>query len=109
MIRRPPRSTLFPYTTLFRSRARAAGVTTPTALDALPTAVVVSAPRCAVAPLASAAGLRAGGARPPPRAPGTGGAPPDTARAVPASDTPASHEPRRDSPAAASAGCPAAR
>src|SRR5256886_11615301 len=25
MIRRPPRSTLFPYTTLFRSRARVAG------------------------------------------------------------------------------------
>src|SRR3712207_8284814 len=25
MIRRPPRSTLFPYTTLFRSRARLAG------------------------------------------------------------------------------------
>src|SRR5256886_13141226 len=25
MIRRPPRSTLFPYTTLFRSRARAPG------------------------------------------------------------------------------------
>src|SRR3989442_6799736 len=25
MIRRPPRSTLFPYTTLFRSRLRAAG------------------------------------------------------------------------------------
>src|SRR2546422_2641682 len=25
MIRRPPRSTLFPYTTLFRSRARRAG------------------------------------------------------------------------------------
>src|SRR3989442_2060644 len=25
MIRRPPRSTLFPYTTLFRSRARPAG------------------------------------------------------------------------------------
>src|SRR3712207_8800483 len=25
MIRRPPRSTLFPYTTLFRSEARAAG------------------------------------------------------------------------------------
>src|SRR5256885_8626151 len=25
MIRRPPRSTLFPYTTLFRSRAREAG------------------------------------------------------------------------------------
>src|SRR2546430_14122130 len=31
MIRRPPRSTLFPYTTLFRSRERRAGVcsTTP--------------------------------------------------------------------------------
>src|SRR2546426_6404013 len=26
MIRRPPRSTLFPYTTLFRSRERAAGL-----------------------------------------------------------------------------------
>src|SRR2546427_9759224 len=26
MIRRPPRSTLFPYTTLFRSHARAGGV-----------------------------------------------------------------------------------
>src|SRR2546425_13283280 len=26
MIRRPPRSTLFPYTTLFRSNGRAAGV-----------------------------------------------------------------------------------
>src|SRR5256886_10868245 len=65
-------------------RARAAGVTTPTALDALPTAGVVSAPRCAFAPLASAAWLRAGGARPPPPAPGTGDAPPDTSRAVPA-------------------------
>src|SRR5256885_5315422 len=28
MIRRPPRSTLFPYTTLFRSRARAEGLRT---------------------------------------------------------------------------------
>src|SRR5947208_12507131 len=27
MIRRPPRSTLFPYTTLFRSRRRSAGLT----------------------------------------------------------------------------------
>src|SRR5437588_3780006 len=34
MIRRPPRSTLFPYTTLFRSRARATA-TTPPALSAL--------------------------------------------------------------------------
>src|SRR5256886_5276273 len=30
MIRRPPRSTLFPYTTLFRSRNAAAAVTAPT-------------------------------------------------------------------------------
>src|SRR3712207_7136323 len=29
MIRRPPRSTLFPYTTLFRSRRRAAGLPHP--------------------------------------------------------------------------------
>src|SRR5204862_1380 len=64
-------------------RARAVGVVTPAALDALPTAGVVSAPRRAAPAPASAAGLRAGGARPPPRAPGTGGAPPDTARAVP--------------------------
>src|SRR5438034_4106980 len=39
MIRRPPRSTLFPYTTLFRSELRRHGVTTPvlmlTALDAV--------------------------------------------------------------------------
>src|SRR3989442_1873697 len=30
MIRRPPRSTLFPYTTLFRSRADAEGIPVPT-------------------------------------------------------------------------------
>src|SRR2546425_3845864 len=29
MIRRPPRSTLFPYTTLFRSRARVSAVAVP--------------------------------------------------------------------------------
>src|SRR5260370_30203552 len=29
MIRRPPRSTLFPYTTLFRSKASAAAIPTP--------------------------------------------------------------------------------
>src|SRR3712207_4293336 len=33
MIRRPPRSTLFPYTTLFRSEADAAIVTEPTELE----------------------------------------------------------------------------
>src|SRR3712207_7393611 len=31
MIRRPPRSTLFPYTTLFRSRGRAAAAPVPVA------------------------------------------------------------------------------
>src|SRR3989449_10548332 len=31
MIRRPPRSTLFPYTTLFRSRRSASGLSAPTA------------------------------------------------------------------------------
>src|SRR5256885_7621446 len=33
MIRRPPRSTLFPYTTLFRSTARAALPTRPSTCD----------------------------------------------------------------------------
>src|SRR5258708_31218853 len=33
MIRRPPRSTLFPYTTLFRSRCQLAPVTTRTRFD----------------------------------------------------------------------------
>src|SRR3712207_7325577 len=37
MIRRPPRSTLFPYTTLFRSRA-ARALDAAIALDAAPTA-----------------------------------------------------------------------
>src|SRR3712207_8362219 len=35
MIRRPPRSTLFPYTTLFRSQDRAALVQTPAGLRAV--------------------------------------------------------------------------
>src|SRR2546426_7315880 len=34
MIRRPPRSTLFPYTTLFRSARRGAGTRIPEAADA---------------------------------------------------------------------------
>src|SRR5260370_30698794 len=34
MIRRPPRSTLFPYTTLFRSRARHSVATLPPSLGA---------------------------------------------------------------------------
>src|SRR5256886_10833164 len=41
MIRRPPRSTLFPYTTLFRSRPRARRAVRPRG----PTAVARSSPR----------------------------------------------------------------
>src|SRR5436190_3436715 len=37
MIRRPPRSTLFPYTTLFRSRPRAARRDRPSCVDDRPT------------------------------------------------------------------------
>src|SRR2546425_11989918 len=36
MIRRPPRSTLFPYTTLFRSPVRASSALSPTALSVWP-------------------------------------------------------------------------
>src|SRR5687767_2015761 len=36
MIRRPPRSTLFPYTTLFRSKLRALGVTSSKRVAVLP-------------------------------------------------------------------------
>src|SRR5437667_11126622 len=57
MIRRPPRSTLFPYTTLFRSAALGACATTPTAAPyAVPTASAPTlAPAAATAiPLASA-------------------------------------------------------
>src|SRR5687768_18615707 len=36
MIRRPPRSTLFPYTTLFRSRAGGLGQAAPEARGAVP-------------------------------------------------------------------------
>src|SRR5256886_14815542 len=39
MIRRPPRSTLFPYTTLFRSLVREAGKTLPDAVAELREAV----------------------------------------------------------------------
>src|SRR2546426_8493361 len=45
MIRRPPRSTLFPYTTLFRSRAdvrRARSVAVSVACDGLPRAVIAA-------------------------------------------------------------------
>src|SRR5258707_6183687 len=49
MIRRPPRSTLFPYTTLFRSReARSATITAKIA-----TAIAVTSRRDAPAPRAS--------------------------------------------------------
>src|SRR2546430_11404893 len=36
MIRRPPRSTLFPYTTLFRSRSSTSSATTRSAPDSIP-------------------------------------------------------------------------
>src|SRR3712207_7629777 len=45
MIRRPPRSTLFPYTTLFRSRttaARRCGMTEGRTLDALDVALIAA-------------------------------------------------------------------
>src|SRR2546430_9000846 len=51
MIRRPPRSTLFPYTTLFRSRARQA----PRARGADQPAQPLSAPHEAGTPLMSKA------------------------------------------------------
>src|SRR3712207_8839549 len=40
MIRRPPRSTLFPYTTLFRSRGRVAGAVRPLGLFGVEVEVV---------------------------------------------------------------------
>src|SRR2546422_6339693 len=47
MIRRPPRSTLFPYTTLFRSPARSRDVAAPAARRASgPPAVAPLAARC---------------------------------------------------------------
>src|SRR3712207_6853759 len=44
MIRRPPRSTLFPYTTLFRSRATS---TRPGSRSPRPASTAASAPSCA--------------------------------------------------------------
>src|SRR3712207_8369695 len=43
MIRRPPRSTLFPYTTLFRSRARAAGPRRPRRAAGAPARIAAGA------------------------------------------------------------------
>src|SRR2546430_11056747 len=48
MIRRPPRSTLFPYTTLFRSRARRESGQTPISPLALVAAVADAVPDDAV-------------------------------------------------------------
>src|SRR2546422_7783180 len=61
MIRRPPRSTLFPYTTLFRADARDtelrdfAGLSRPSARDAV----------AAASPLGARAARAPGGGRPP--------------------------------------------
>src|SRR5258707_4528711 len=49
MIRRPPRSTLFPYTTLFRSRARSSGYE-PCALPAQPSRLLAAT--CSLVPSA---------------------------------------------------------
>src|SRR2546426_3747042 len=48
MIRRPPRSTLFPYTTLFRSLALGCGVTNATQLVPLPLKVTPLVPTTVV-------------------------------------------------------------
>src|SRR2546425_2638661 len=68
MIRRPPRSTLFPYTTLFRSPGDAVDVTVhPSKLEVrfrdkfFVEKVVEEAVRAALGPLAAAAPLGAGG------------------------------------------------
>src|SRR3712207_6967402 len=51
MIRRPPRSTLFPYTTLFRSYTRTPGRSTPTETDpAMPVTATTMAIRTPTAP-----------------------------------------------------------
>src|SRR2546430_13577845 len=47
MIRRPPRSTLFPYTTLFRSRPRTAA-TAPAGCSPATAPATSSSPRCTV-------------------------------------------------------------
>src|SRR5438132_10809508 len=47
MIRRPPRSTLFPYTTLFRSSARAAPTTSPRPAGASPFSTAAASARAA--------------------------------------------------------------
>src|SRR2546430_12856405 len=55
MIRRPPRSTLFPYTTLFRSHRRIVGIVSDTSFFA-----VVGRPRCGrqVGPGCGSGGIR---------------------------------------------------
>src|SRR3712207_7077082 len=65
MIRRPPRSTLFPYTTLFRSRCRPGRTRRPPRLGRKP----LRAPRLATARqlLAGGAAGRPGEQRPPHR------------------------------------------
>src|SRR2546430_9315171 len=57
MIRRPPRSTLFPYTTLFRSPS--AGAASPSAVSAPSSASAPSAAAPASSPVPAAASLAA--------------------------------------------------
>src|SRR3989441_8863712 len=61
MIRRPPRSTLFPYTTLFRSRRVGNGLRTTLMLGRLPPVVALAA--------ACASGGASGGTTPTPYTP----------------------------------------
>src|SRR5205085_1354925 len=61
IIRRPPRSTLFPYTTLFRSQARADRVLCGAALAARHAAVAQEGPTCRC--IGAAARARAAAAR----------------------------------------------
>src|SRR3989475_10274992 len=94
MIRRPPRSTLFPYTTLFRSRLYALPDTTPVAVRALFTSAqydsLQAKARAAADSLRRAKDTTAHGGAPAPaaqRAPAMAGAP----RAPSARDTAAVH------------------
>src|SRR5215217_3054792 len=59
MIRRPPRSTLFPYTTLFRSRTRLSA--SPTTLDVAGTLPTTSSLRSGDAAIARPPDVRAAG------------------------------------------------
>src|SRR2546422_3050241 len=76
MIRRPPRSTLFPYTTLFRSQERDVGMV---ALEVLKLPFRPEQEHAPFLPVQGHNTLSPGGGRPPP-----GGIPPSSPPAPPA-------------------------